>query len=228
MAHRRRRGPGPVRRPQRHPQEELPLRVLLAASATSRSSSSWPPATSGSQRETLFPGESFNLDFHSIPYYGEHPGRGAPLRRRCAAAASRACSPSWPRMLDGRAFCYSNADLRKGEEAEEIFRFIAFWKRAHGELPRHLVFDSKLTTYANLARLDEMGITFITLRRRSPKLKQEIALLPRLRLAHGRARRARPASTAPRGLRTARAARRGATSASCSSRTSGTTSPPSC
>ena len=46
----------------------------------------------------------------------------------------------------GRAFCYSNADLRKGEEAEEIFRFIEFWKKHHGALPRHLVFDSRLTT----------------------------------------------------------------------------------
>jgi hypothetical protein len=26
-------------------------------------------------------------------------------------------------------------------EAEEIFRFIEFWQRQHGELPRHLVFD---------------------------------------------------------------------------------------
>src|SRR5882757_10388707 len=72
-------------------------------------------------------------------------------------------------------FCYSNADLRKGEEAEEIFRFIAFWKKHHGEHPRHLVFDSRLTTYAHLARLDALGITFITLRRRSPSLRAQIA-----------------------------------------------------
>jgi hypothetical protein len=68
--------------------------------------------------------------------------------------------------------------LRKGEEAEEIFRFIAFWKRQHGEYPRHLVFDSRLTTYAHLARLDEMGITFLTLRRRSARLLAEIEGLP--------------------------------------------------
>jgi hypothetical protein len=74
----------------------------------------------------------------------------------------------------GRAFCYSNADLRKGEEAEEIFRFVAFWKKHHGENPRHLVFDSRLTTYAHLARLERMGIPFITLRRRSPALLTEI------------------------------------------------------
>jgi hypothetical protein len=76
---------------------------------------------------------------------------------------------------EGRAFCYSNADLRKGDEPEEIFRFISFWKKHHGDYPRHLVFDSRLTTYRNLGRLNEMGITFITLRRRSPKLLEEIA-----------------------------------------------------
>ena len=80
---------------------------------------------------------------------------------------------------DGHAFCYSNADLRKGEEADEIFNFISFWEKHHGTRPRHLVFDSKLTTHANLARLDDMGITFMTLRRRSAALLKEIALLPR-------------------------------------------------
>ena len=79
-----------------------------------------------------------------------------------------------------RSFCYSNADLRKGEEADEIFRFIAFWEKAHGQRPKHLVFDSKLTTYANLVRLDqELHIDFITLRRRFPKLLQEVYGLPR-------------------------------------------------
>ncbi len=65
----------------------------------------------------------------------------------------------------------------QGEEAEEIFRFVAFWKKHHGENPRHLVFDSRLTTYAHLARLDRMGIPFITLRRRSPALLTEIERL---------------------------------------------------
>jgi hypothetical protein len=60
-------------------------------------------------------------------------------------------------------FCYSNANIRKGEEAEEVFRFIAFWRRQYGSLPRHLVFDSKLTTYDGLDRLDAAGIIVITL-----------------------------------------------------------------
>jgi len=125
----------------------------------------------------LFKGESFNLDFHSIPYYGEHP------LVQCHFVAMRSRRQKsvltfLAQDIDGRAFCYSNADLRKGDESEEIFKFIAFWKGVHGELPRHLVFDSKLTTLANLARLDKMGITFMTLRGRSPALKKEVALLP--------------------------------------------------
>jgi len=126
----------------------------------------------------LLPGESFNLDFHSVPYYGEHPL----VQRHYVSARSRS-QPSILVFLAQDAgthvFCYSNADLRKGEQAEEVFQFIAFWKRTHGQLPRHLVFDSKLTTYQGLARLDKMQIPFITLRRRSPKLLKEIALLPR-------------------------------------------------
>jgi hypothetical protein len=127
-------------------------------------------------QDQLFAGTSFNLDFHSVPYYGEDPQ----VERHYVSMRSRA-QPSVLAFLAqdaaGHAFCYSNADLRKGEEAEEIFRFVAFWKQHHGEHPRHLVFDSRLTTYAHLARLDDLGITFITLRRRSPSLLAEIAAL---------------------------------------------------
>jgi hypothetical protein len=127
----------------------------------------------------LFPARSFNLDFHSVPYYGDHPV----IERHYVSMRSRrqkSVLVFLAQDADGHAFCYSNADLRKGEEPEAIFRFIRFWERTHGERPRHLVFDSRLTTYPNLARLDaELGITFITLRRRSPALLTEVAQLPR-------------------------------------------------
>ncbi len=142
---------------------------------TTRFLAAWHRQTQGTE---LLPGESFNLDFHSVPYYGEDPI----IEKHYVSARSR----SQPSMLvflaqdaDSQVFCYSNADLRKGEQAEEIFEFIAFWKRAHGKAPGHLVFDSKLTTYQALARLDTMNIAFITLRRRTPKLLKEIVLLPR-------------------------------------------------
>ena len=126
--------------------------------------------------DELFDASSFNLDFHSVPYYGED----AQVQRHFVSARSRS-QPSVLAFLaqdaSGRAFCYSNADLRKGEEAQEILRFVEFWRREHGELPRHLVFDSRLTTYAHLAQLDALGIRFITLRRRSATLLKEVANL---------------------------------------------------
>lgn len=128
-------------------------------------------------RKPLLAGSSFNLDFHSVPFYGDDPI----VQSHYISARSR----SQPSILvflaqdpEAGAFCYSNADLRTGEEADQIFRFLSFWKRTHGTYPRELVFDSRLTTYNNLARLHHMHIGFITLRRRSPGLLEEIAQLP--------------------------------------------------
>src|ERR1700689_4325973 len=127
--------------------------------------------------EALWTGEPLTLDFPSVPYFGEHPL----VQSHYLSKRSRR-QPSILTFLaqdaDSQVFCYSNADIRKGEEPEEIFRFIEFWKRQYGTLPQHLVFDSKLTTYDRLDRLDAAGITFITLRRRSPSLLAEIDHLP--------------------------------------------------
>ena len=126
---------------------------------------------------SLFTGQSINLDFHSVPYFGEHPI----VESHYLSKRSRR-QPSILTFLaqdaDSQVFCYSNANIRKGEEADEIFRFIDFWTRQHGNPPQHLVFDSKLTTYAGLDRLDAAHITFMTLRRRSARLLAEIAELP--------------------------------------------------
>ena len=142
---------------------------------TMRLLASWHARVAG---EAIFPGDSLNLDFHSVPYYGEHPT----IQKHYVSMRSRR-QPSLLVFLaqdaTTHAFCYANADLRKGEEAEEVFRFITFWKRTHGKLPSHLVFDSKLTTHQGLARIDQLHIPFITLRRRSATLLKAIVLLPR-------------------------------------------------
>jgi hypothetical protein len=126
--------------------------------------------------DTILKGQSINLDFHSVPFFGEHPL----VQSHYLSKRSRR-QPSILTFLaqdaDSQVFCYSNADIRKGEEADEIFRFIAFWTRQNGSPPQHLVFDSKLTTYEGLDRLDREGITFLTLRRRSAKLLKEITEL---------------------------------------------------
>jgi hypothetical protein len=79
---------------------------------------------------------------------------------------------------DTRVFCYARADLRKQDQADEVLNFVAFWKRRTGHVPAELIFDSKLTTYANLNRLNRRDIHFITLRRRSRHLLRAIAATP--------------------------------------------------
>ena len=131
------------------------------------------------RKAKLLDGSSFDLDFHSISYFGDDPfveKHYVPRRsqRRKAVLAFLA------RDAEGDLFCYSNADIRKGEEADEVLRFVQFWEKRYGKRPRHLVFDSKLTTYANLSKLhNDWQITFITLRRRFPALMAEVASLPR-------------------------------------------------
>jgi len=73
-----------------------------------------------------------------------------------------------------RVFCYANGQLRKDEQNEEVLRFVQFWKERTGRFPEELIFDSKLTTYGHLSQLNQMGIAFITLRRRSAKRLQEV------------------------------------------------------
>lgn len=92
----------------------------------------------------LLAGQSLNLDFHCVPYFGEHPLIEM-IESHYLSKRSRR-QPSVLTLLaqdaDSQVFCYSNADIRKSEEA-----FVDFWKPQYGKLPQHLVFDSKRTTY---------------------------------------------------------------------------------
>jgi len=146
----------------------------ITRQTVSRLLASWHTRFAG---DALFTGESLNLDFHSVPYFGEHPL----VQSHYLAKRSRR-QPSILTFLaqdaDSHVFCYANADIRKGEEADEVFRFIDFWKRQYGRVPQYLVFDSKLTTYEGLDRLDAAGITFMTLRRRTKGLLADLDRLP--------------------------------------------------
>ena len=122
-------------------------------------------------------GVSFDLDFHTIPFHGED----ALIEKHYVSKRSRRQKGILAFLAqDGatRVFCYANGQVRKEEQNDEVLRFVAFWRKRTGCLPEELVFDSKLTTYENLNRLNKMNIHFITLRRRSKKMLQHIAQVP--------------------------------------------------
>lgn len=123
-------------------------------------------------------GLSFDLDFHTVPYHGDD----ALVEKHYVSKRSRrqkGVLVFLARDADQIVFCYANADIRKDQQNDEILQFIKFWKKRTGRLPEELVFDSKLTTYNNLNRLDKQHIKFITLRRRSRKMLDEVNATPR-------------------------------------------------
>jgi len=122
-------------------------------------------------------GTSFDLDFHTIPYHGDD----ALVEKHYVSKRSRrqkGVLAFLARDAEKRVFCYARADIRKQDQADEVLNFVDFWKQRTGKNPEELIFDSKLTTYANLNRLNQQDIAFITLRRRSPGLLQAIEDAP--------------------------------------------------
>lgn len=122
-------------------------------------------------------GDTFDLDFHTIPFHGED----ALVQKHYVSKRSRRQKGILAFLVQDastQVFCYANADLRKETQNDEILSFVRFWKERTGRLPQELIFDSKLTTYENLDKLNRQGIEFITLRRRSSKRLHEIACEP--------------------------------------------------
>ncbi len=122
-------------------------------------------------------GHSFDLDFHTIPSHGED----ALLEKHYVSKRSRRQKGILAFLAEDaetRVFCYGNAAVRKDEQTDEVLRFVEYWHERTGRLPEELVFDSRLTTYANLSRLNTQGINFITLRRRSQKMLAAIESEP--------------------------------------------------
>ena len=159
----------------------IPKRSFLTESSCRIAPSSYPKLMRGwfdaMGRIGLGRGHSFDLDFHTIPFHGED----ALVEKHYVSKRSRSQKGILAFLAqdaDTRVFCYATGELRKDQQNDEILRFVAFWKQRTGRLPEELIFDSKLTTHANLSKLNQMGVQFITLRRRSPKLIKEINQTP--------------------------------------------------
>jgi hypothetical protein len=118
-------------------------------------------------------GSSLDLDFHTVPANTATE----PLEKHYVSSRSRrqqGILVFLARDAEQRIFRYAHAGIPKAEQADEILRFIEFWKRHTGELPGELIFDSQLTTHENLSKLNQQGIFFITLRRRSRQMLADI------------------------------------------------------
>jgi hypothetical protein len=124
-------------------------------------------------RAGLIDGADFDLDFHAIMHWGED----AALEKHYVPSRSqrtRSVLTFFAQDASTHNLIYANADISKATQAREVIAFCEHWRALTGQEPGLLVFDQKLTTQAVLAELDERGVTFMTLRMRSPALIRHI------------------------------------------------------
>jgi len=124
-----------------------------------------------------YQGDTINLDFHSIPHYGEKSEMddnwvGARHQRLKSALTLFAQDG------ESRHLLYANTDIDREDEPNEIMNFVDYWTDVKGIIEQTLVFDSKLTTYELLEKIDIDNIKFITLRRRGKKLIENANSIP--------------------------------------------------
>jgi hypothetical protein len=126
----------------------------------------------------LFPQASaFSLDFHPIPYRGDPTGLDCHHLPRHGKAGPSVLT-FFALENDSRVLCYANANLTRADQAGEMLHFVDFWHGLTGSNPQWLYFDSKLVPYAELSRLNERGIWFVTIRRRGQSLIRRLQQLP--------------------------------------------------
>ncbi len=119
-----------------------------------------------------------NLDFHSIPHYGDESEMekvwcGSKGKTMKGANTVFACDG------ESNAILYTRADILRKEEAQEIKKFVDYWKGISGKVDETLVFDCKFTKYKILDTLENDSVKFITLRKRYVALIEETLALPK-------------------------------------------------
>lgn len=117
----------------------------------------------------LYDGRMVNLDFHTMPHYGEE----SVLDKHWAGARSKRMKGAltlFAQDAESKLILYTDSDIAREEEADQALAFLSFWKGVRRGVDPTLVFDSGFTTYKSLSMLDSAGVRFITLRRRGANL----------------------------------------------------------
>jgi len=121
----------------------------------------------------LYDRSVINLDFHTVPHFGNE----SVLQKHWAGARNKVMKGAltlFAQDATSKMILYTAADIQKQEADDQVLDFLSFWKKTQRGIIPTFVFDSKFTSYPNLSSLAEMGVKFITLRRRGKKLIDNI------------------------------------------------------
>ena len=132
----------------------------------------------------LYDGQFVNLDFHTVPHYGEE----SVLETHWAGARHQRMKGAltlFAQDSESKLILYTDADIKRCESDDQVIEFMSFWKQIRRGVKPTLVFDSKFTSYAKLSELnDKHGVKFITLRRRGKNLIDHVDKLDGWRRIH--------------------------------------------
>lgn len=125
----------------------------------------------------LYNGNYINLDFHSIPHYGDE----SEMEKVWCGAKNKTIKGAdtiIAQDAQSNLILYTRADILRKEESQEVLKFVDYWKSINGKVKQTLVFDCKFTKYDVLDQLASDNVNFITLRKRTQKLIAEIDAIP--------------------------------------------------
>ncbi len=119
--------------------------------------------------------DTVNLDFTAIPYWGdedtfENNWSGKKSKALISIQAALAQDP------ESGILCYGDTTVKHENQDDVVLEFLDFYRE--GQEVNYLVFDSKFTTLANLGRINEKGVKFITIQRKSKNLNEKIESIP--------------------------------------------------
>jgi hypothetical protein len=119
-------------------------------------------------------GDTSNLDFTTIPYWGEHTH----LENNWSGKRNKALSSMLAVLAqdpDTGIIDYGNTDVMHKNESNVVLEYLDFYRSDdRAQQLKYLVFDSRFTNYENLGKLDQEGIKFLTIRRRGKNIVEQI------------------------------------------------------
>jgi transposase len=119
----------------------------------------------------------FNIDFKAIPHWGDK----SVLEKNYATTRGKAVKSVLALIVQNvttNRLAYTNAEITHDTERDAVIEFVDFWKENHKTCPKMLVFDSQVTIYENLKKLDKDGIKFLTLRQRRNQMRERARAIP--------------------------------------------------
>lgn len=125
------------------------------------------------KRLGLYDGKIVNLDFHTVPHYGEE----SELEKHWAGARHKVMKGAltlFAQDAETKLLIYNEADIQRAEADDKVTDFLSFWRKVWRGVQPTLIFDSRFTSYAKLSELNEMDVKFITLRRRGSNLLKKV------------------------------------------------------